>query len=79
MSTSLLHLSVRKGITDTAVSTTVVNKNIRIHPGVTQVVTQVVQPTKLGLTRYRMAKNTTTITDHPKLGKPCGIAHKRLF
>lgn len=65
MSTHLLHLSVRKETTDIAVNTTVVNNNITVHPRVTQVVTQVVQPAKLGLTRYGMAKIPTTITEHP--------------
>lgn len=53
--------------------------SITIHPRVTQVVTQVVQPAKLGLMRYRMAKIATTITEHPKLCKPYGIVQKRLF
>lgn len=41
VSTSLLHLSVRKEITDAAVNTIVVSNSITIHPRVTQVVTQV--------------------------------------
>lgn len=79
MSTHLLHLSLRKETTDTAVNTTIVSNNITVHPRVTQVITQVGQTANLGFLKLSIAKIPTSIIKDPKLGKCYDIMQEMLF